>query len=79
MASRFTSTTIRMPCRSDSSRIAEMPSILLSLTRPAICSMRRALLTWNGSSVTTIDSRSPFFVFSISARPRTCRMPRPVL
>ena len=62
MASRLTSTTIRMPSRSDSSRIAEMPSILFSLTRPAICSMSRALLTWNGSSVTTIDSRSPFFV-----------------
>ena len=44
----------------------------------AMCSMSRALLTWNGISVTTIDSRSPFLFFSISALPRTWRMPRPV-
>ncbi len=41
-------------------------------------SMRRALFTWNGISVMTIDSRSPFFAFSISALPRTWRIPRPV-
>ncbi len=75
---RLTSTTTRMPSRSDSSRIAEMPSSRFSFTRCAMSSMSRALLTWNGISVTTIDSRSPFLFFSISALPRTWRMPRPV-
>ncbi len=74
----FRSMTTRIPSRSDSSRIAEIPSIRFSFTRPAICSMRRALFTWNGSSVRTIDSRSPFAAFSTDARPRTWRMPRPV-
>ena len=40
------SITIRIPLRSDSSRISEMPSSLLLLTKPAIFSINVALLTW---------------------------------
>ena len=58
---RFSSITIRMPSRSDSSRRSEMPSIVFSRTRSAIFSIRRFLLTWYGISVTTIDGLSPFF------------------
>ncbi len=68
-ASRFRSTTTRIPSRSDSSRMAAIPSIRFSLTSSAICSMSRALFTWNGISETTIASRSPFFVLSISGAP----------
>ena len=69
---------MRIPWRSLSSRIAEIPSRRFSFTRSAICSMRRALLTWKGSSVTTIDSRSALVEASISARPRTWMIPRPL-
>src|SRR2546428_80042 len=48
-----------MPWRSDSSRMSEMPSSRLSRTRSAIRSISVALLTWYGSSVTTIASRLP--------------------
>ena len=58
-ASRFSSMTMRMPWRSDSSRRSAMPSIFLSLTRSAIFSSRAALFTWYGSSVTMIAVRSP--------------------
>ena len=44
-SSRFKSTTTRIPSRSLSSRTSEMPSIFLSLTRPAIDSSRRVLFT----------------------------------
>ena len=50
---------MRIPSRSDSSRRSAMPSIRLSLTSSAIFSSRLALLTWYGSSVTTIAVRSP--------------------
>ena len=53
-ASRFSSMTMRMPERSDSSRRSLMPSILPSLTSSAIFSIRVALFTWYGSSVTMI-------------------------
>ncbi len=45
LASRFTSTTIRIPLRSDSSFTLEIPSIRLSLTRSAIYLISSALLT----------------------------------
>ena len=42
---RFNSMTTRIPCRSDSSRRPEMPSIFLSRTNSAIFSTKRALFT----------------------------------
>ena len=42
----FSSTTIRMPSRSLSSRRSEMPSIFFSCTNSAIFSSRVALFTW---------------------------------
>ena len=45
LASRLSSITIRIPSRSDSSRMSEMPLILCSLTRSAIFSINIALLT----------------------------------
>ena len=42
---RFSSMTIRMPSRSDSSRRSEMPSIVFSRTRSAIRSISFALFT----------------------------------
>ena len=41
-------------------------------------SISRALLTWYGISLMTIDERSPFFDTSISTRARMMIMPRPV-
>ena len=69
---------MRMPSRSDSSRRSAMPSIVFSRTSSAIFSMSRALFTWYGISVTTIDVRSPFFAVSISVLARTITDPRPV-
>ena len=77
-ASFFSSTTTRIPSRSDSSRRSEISSISLFRTSSAIRSMRRDLFTWYGISVTTIDSRSPFFAFSMKARARIWTLPRPV-
>ena len=71
------STTMRMPWRSLSSRTSAMPSIFLSRASSAIRSMRRALLTWQGISVMTMDSFSPRRV-SISARARMTTAPRPM-
>ena len=68
---RFSSMTMRMPSRSDSSRRSEMPSIVLSRTRSAIFSISRALLTWYGISDTTIEVLSPFFDCSSSCRARS--------
>ena len=51
--SRFTSTTIRMPFLSLSSRMSLTSVIRLAPTSSAIFSMRVVLLTWYGSSVTT--------------------------
>ncbi len=45
-ASRFSSMTMRMPSRSDSSRRSEMPSSRFSRTSSAIFSMSVALFTW---------------------------------
>ena len=73
---RFNSITIRMPSRSLSSRISLMPSIFFSFTRKAMFSIRRALFTWKGSSVTMIDSL-PFSIFSVKALARILMEPRP--
>ncbi len=78
IASRLSSITIRMPCRSDSSRMSLMPSIFFSRTSSAICSISRALFTWYGISVTMMLSRSVFFATSISVRARIVICPRPV-
>ena len=51
-AFRESSITTRMPRRSDSSRMSEMPTRVLSLTRPAIFSTNVALFTWKGNSLT---------------------------
>ena len=45
LASRLSSTTMRMPSRSDSSRRSLICSIFLSFTRPAMLSISRALFT----------------------------------
>ena len=45
LASFFISMTMRMPSRSDSSRMSDMPSTRLSFTRSAMDSMSFALLT----------------------------------
>ena len=73
------SMTMRIPRRSDSSRISVMPSSRLFLTRAAIFSINPALLTWYGSSVTTICIRLPRFIGSISATARITIPPRPVV
>ncbi len=78
MASRLSSMTSRIPSRSDSSRTAEMPSSRLSTTRSAIDLARVALLTWYGSSVTTIAALPLDSFSSIWARARITILPRPV-
>ena len=57
-SSRFSSITMRIPSRSDSSRMSEIPSIRLSRTSAAISSMSCVLFTWYGSSVMMIACRS---------------------
>ena len=69
---------MRMPSRLDSSRRSEMPSIFLSRMSSPIFSMRLALLTWYGSSVTMMASRPPRS-FSACAFARSVRIPRPVV
>ena len=78
-ASFFSSTTIRMPDRSDSSRKSEMPSIFFSLTSSAIRSMSRALFTWYGIASTMIFDRPVRSSSSISALAFIWMMPRPVV
>ena len=73
----LTSTTTRMPWRSLSSRTSEIPRTRSSRASSAIFSIRRALFTWYGISLITIDSRSPLRV-SISALARITIEPRPV-
>ena len=67
-----------MPCRSDSSRISDRPSSFPSRESSAIFVMSVALLTWYGSSVTTMASRPPR-IFSVWARARIVMLPRPVV
>ena len=79
IASRLSSITMRMPSRSDSSRRSLMPSSFLSRTSSAM-SLDRAsrLLTWYGSSVTTICDLFDDSFSSITARARMTMRPRPV-
>ncbi len=82
-ASRRSSSTIRIPSRSDSSRRSAMPSIFLSRTAWAIFSISVDLLTWYGISVTTSASRptpSPprRLISSSCIRARITTRPRPV-
>ena len=72
------SITMRMPFRSDSSRSSDIPSSRLVLTRLAIFSIRVALLTWYGNSVTTICILLDRFISSIPATARTIIWPLPV-
>ena len=76
-ASFFSSTTTRMPRRSDSSRTSEIPSTRPSRTSSAIFSIIEALLTMYGISSTTMR-RLPPRASSTSARARTVSRPRPV-
>ena len=78
LTSLLSSIQTRIPVLSDSSRRSVIPSIFLSLTSSAIFSIRRALLTIYGSSVTTILFL-PFCIGSISVTARTLILPRPVL
>ena len=75
--SRFNSYTILIPLLSDSSRISEIPSIFLSLTKSAVFLIISDLFTWYGISVTIITSL-PLLVSSISALARITIFPRPV-
>src|SRR5579885_1687206 len=59
---------MRMPSRSDSSRRSAIPSSLRSLTSSAIRSIKRALFTWKGISVTTMAERPLFSSVSTVAR-----------
>ena len=76
-APRESSTTIRIPWRSDSSRKSEIPSIRFARTRSAIRSKRLALLTWYGSSV-TISCVLPCADSSMDITARIVTRPRPV-
>jgi len=51
---RFSSTTSRVPERSDSSRRSAIPLIRPSFTSSAIRSLIALLFTWYGNSVTTM-------------------------
>ena len=78
-ASFLTSITARMPMRSDSSRMSWMPEnrpFFSSLTRRIFSSMA-ALLTWYGTSSTTISLR-PALPSSMCTFARTFSLPRPV-
>ena len=77
LASRFTSTTMRIPPRlEDSSLTLEMPSIRFSFTKSAILLIKSDLMTWYGISVMMIFSW--LASCSISAFPRKMIRPRPV-
>ncbi len=78
IASRLRSMTMRMPSRSDSSRMSRMPSIFPLRTRSAIAVIRFDLLTMNGISVTMMLSE-PFWCVSVFARARMTTRPRPVV
>ena len=73
------SNTILIPFRSDSSLTSVIASNLLVLLRAAMFSIKDALFTWYGSSVTTILSRLPRLSASISAFARTLIPPLPVV
>ncbi|MPN50111.1 hypothetical protein SDC9_197737 [bioreactor metagenome] len=76
LASRLTSTTIRIPWRSDSSFTFDIPSIFFSPTKSAMCLINSALFTRYG--ISEIIILSWFFPDSISAFPRITIRPLPV-
>ena len=76
LASRFTSITMRIPCRPDSSLALLIPSIFPSFTNSAMYSISACLFTPYGISVMTILSW--FSPLSISAFARITMRPRPV-
>ena len=76
--SRRSSIQILIPSRLDWSLKSVIPSIFLSLTSSAIFSIRRALFTIYGSSVTIILF-FPFCIGSMFVTARTLILPRPVL
>ena len=78
MASRFSSTTTRIPSLSDSSLTPEIPSIFFSDASSAMALTRFSLLTWYGISVTTICDLPDDSFSSIWARARMTTRPRPV-
>ena len=76
------STTTRMPSLSDSSLTSDTPSMVLELTRSAICSQSEALLVWYGMEVITTASRAwpflpPPLTFSTVAAPLRFTPPCP--
>ena len=75
-ASFLSSTTIRMPSRSDSSRRSEMPAIFPARTISAIFSSSDVLFTWKGISVTTRLMRPPL-PSSTCTLERIFMLPRP--
>mmetsp|Transcript_11410 Transcript_11410/g.18351 ORF Transcript_11410/g.18351 Transcript_11410/m.18351 type:complete len:284 (-) Transcript_11410:635-1486(-) len=80
---RRSSTTTRMPVRSDSSRTSATPSICRPFTRSAICTHRLALFVWYGIEVMMMASRTVFplpppLIFSMVAPPRSVTDPLPV-
>ena len=75
---RLSSITTRMPDLSDSSWMCEMPSIFFSCTSSAMRSSSTFLLTWYGSSSTTIAWRAPLSMSSTCVRARMTTRPRPV-
>ena len=73
----FNSMTIRIPSRSDSSRMSEIPSTFFSCTNRAVRSITLDLLTWYGISVITICCLSRPGR-SMAALARIVKEPRPV-
>ena len=72
-----------MPSLSDSSLTSDTPSMVLELTRSAICSQSEALLVWYGMEVITTASRAwpflpPPLTFSTVAAPLRFTPPLPV-
>ncbi|CCZ52615.1 unknown [Clostridium sp. CAG:75] len=77
LTSRRSSIHTRIPSRLVSSRRSVIPSTFLSLCNSEIFSIKRALLTKYGNSVTTILFL-PLSIGSISVTARTRILPRPV-
>ncbi|MPN36355.1 hypothetical protein SDC9_183864 [bioreactor metagenome] len=76
-ADLFNSMTIRIPCRSDSSRRSEIPSSAPSRVNSAIRSISEALLVMYGNSLMMMRLL-PLPISSRLTRPRNVILPRPV-
>ena len=75
-ASRLHTYTMRIPLRSDSSRMSAIPSSFFSSTKSAVFLIISALFTWYGISVTIMQSRP--LTSSMCALARSTMRPRPV-